>query len=665
MRKSNFFYSAIFLIVIGIIFKNWFLSLSIIGGDWPFFSQQQINNFPLFPPAWSSLHGNGLGGTIVVYALDSYLYFIGSFFSHILHIPWSIVSKIFWFFAFLCIGIFSTRKLLISLFPKLLLPYQILGIIIYIMNSYILLLLSGGQMGISLSYSIAPLVLVSFIKIVDLRSSLIAGLFFAIEVLFDFRIAYITIIAVGFSWLFLLQTGKQIFRQIVIVFILPIFITILLHSFWIIPFLLAGNSSIDNLGNIYITKGAVTFFSFAKLENSLSLLHPNWPENIFGKVYFMKEAFLLLPILAYSSLLFLNKFAQKKIILFFTFLGLLGAFLSKGANDPFGGVYLWMFDHVPGFVMFRDPTKWYALIAVSYSVLIPFTVWKAYEWLKKRRKFSAFHFQNIFLLFIFLSLLLLIRPALFGQLGGTFIHRDVPIEYINLKDKLNNDSQFYRTLWVPRQNRFTFYSTIHPSIEGEALLSATNAVSFSKDLKSKKMEEYLLALGIKYIIIPYDPYGEIFIEDRKYNQKKRDEYEKVLDGISWIKKVQDGKITIYETKNYKDHFWIVSGKGQVTYKQKFSTFYEVSIKNGKKNDVIVFSENYSPYWKMSIGNKSLIPFKLKNSKLNSFILPKDGSYIITIFYSGEKYYFIGRIVSLISLIFLLCILILRRKNSKI
>ena len=94
---KKFFLKLFFLILILFIYKNWFWGTDIIGGDWPYFFQEAINSFSFVPPAWSSIHGNGLGGTFIVYALDSYLYFIGWFFSNILNIPWVFAYKFFLF----------------------------------------------------------------------------------------------------------------------------------------------------------------------------------------------------------------------------------------------------------------------------------------------------------------------------------------------------------------------------------------------------------------------------------------------------------------------------------------------------------------------------------------------------------------------------------------
>lgn len=148
----------------------------------------------------------------------------------------------------------------------------------------------------------------------------------------------------------------------------------------------------------------------------------------------MKPEFLLLPVLSYFSLLIVTKverLKEKKSILFLSLIGILGAFLAKGANEPFGGLYFLAFDFIPGFSLFRDPTKWYVLIAISYSMLIPFGISEVYNFLKKSRYFSflnskfAFFFdvinlQNLFLLLVFSYLFFIIKPAWVGNLSGTF-----------------------------------------------------------------------------------------------------------------------------------------------------------------------------------------------------------------------------------------------------
>jgi hypothetical protein len=85
----------------------------------------------------------------------------------------------------------------------------------------------------------------------------------------------------------------------------------------------------------------------------------------------MRPEFLILPLLAYASLLFISKAIKQesKLLLFFALLGLLGSFLAKGANDPFGFIYLWMFDHIPGFVTAADKSE----VLIIFTPAVPAT----------------------------------------------------------------------------------------------------------------------------------------------------------------------------------------------------------------------------------------------------------------------------------------------------
>src|SRR3989344_5497997 len=380
MRKK--LVDLLFLLLILYVFKTWFLLNPLSSGDWSFNFRQTLKSFTIFPYTWSwTGFVTGLGGnTSFFLGLSTYFSSTANILSNFFNIPWVLIEKFVWFWPFLMISVFSSHFLFKKLFSE---KFALLSPSIFLFNTYILMIVGGGQMGIAIAYSIVPLVLYSFIKLnrnIKLKYSLLFGVLFGILVMFDLRIAYIMLFALVIYFLFNIKQliiGKDL-KEIVInisyIFIIPFAVSSFLHAFWILPLLVFHQNPVQSFGTVYTSVEAVKFFSFAKFEDAISLLHPNWPENIFGKVGFMKPEFLILPILAYSSLLFVSikhkteNRKQRTYILFFAFLGLLGAFLAKGANEPFGGVYLWLFQNIPGFVMFRDPTKWYALIAVSYSI---------------------------------------------------------------------------------------------------------------------------------------------------------------------------------------------------------------------------------------------------------------------------------------------------------
>jgi len=421
-------YFALIIAVIIIIFLNWFLPGNLTGGDSIFYFKEAYKNFSLHPYAWSTDRRAGLGETDIPllwgYGINA---FVVAVLGKIFGFDWSITYRLSFYFPFLIVSFLSAwyfaKKTVIQN------TYDLIAGLIYTANTYILMVMAGGQANYGLGYALIPFVLYKFIALfrdiivhldnkksaefaVLLRSAIITGIILTLQIMLDIRVGYITLLAFGLFVLMNIRslTKEHFIKKILLVaflvFILPIGITILLLAYWILPTIVIGVNPVDQLGGGYTTiAGGIKFFSFAKLENTISLLHPNWPENIFGKVYFMRWEFLFIPIIAYSSLLFLKSKEQvknqkmdnnvtieqynNKIILFFALLGLVGAFLAKGTNEPFGGIYLWFFTNVPGFDAFRDPTKWYAFIAVSYAVLIPYTIQQLTEYInKKNEKYS-------------------------------------------------------------------------------------------------------------------------------------------------------------------------------------------------------------------------------------------------------------------------------------
>ena len=163
-------FTSIFIILLVDIYYSWFVNANIIGGDWPFFFNETLKEFTLFPPAWSLVHGNGLGGTILTYYLDQYLYFSAYLSTSILHIPWAIGYKLFWFGLFIALSISSSIYLLKLFFQKPLLADRTICAYFYCKYIYF----NGSRRrtdGVALAYSIAPLVLARFIKLVNLINS--------------------------------------------------------------------------------------------------------------------------------------------------------------------------------------------------------------------------------------------------------------------------------------------------------------------------------------------------------------------------------------------------------------------------------------------------------------------------------------------------------------
>lgn len=555
------------LLVVGIIvvvFHPWFLTHEIIGGDWPYYFVEVVREKVFPPPLWVFWQNNGLGGIDPIRGLHAFESFVAVVGVQWFGLPWSVVYKTGWFGLFILLSFISPIVLARTIFPRLWLSETVvLSGLLYTTNTYILMIVGGGQMGVALAYSMAPLVLASFIKITyssSVKNLAIAGMILGFQIMIDARIAYVTMVGVSMvvviSLVSYFVNKKVRFFQTALLSLLcfgvAVGIAALINAFWIVPMILLRYDPLSSSPDALSSITSLKFFSFADFSHALSLLHPNWPENIFGKIYFLQPEFLVLTVLAFASFLRIgqkaisNKLNTRLMFTvscpFFVSLALVGAFLAKGVNPPFGEVYGWLFEHVPGFVMFRDPTKWYVLIAISYSVLIPFTLNQLAE-LRIRGK-------TLLIILFMLFWLFTIRQAVLGKLGGTFVRRSVPGEYVVWRDMIVRDTSFSRSLWVPRQSRFTFASSVHPAMEAMPLFQATSSASLIDQLHSPSLSSKLTGLSIRYVIVPSDPLGEIFIDDRRFSDEERQIFVDGLDRIPWLQKLPFKMLTVYEVTSY-------------------------------------------------------------------------------------------------------------------
>lgn len=637
-----------------------------MGGDWRFFWQDNISALAHAPSAWDPVLNSGFGTSgLSIMWLDSYLQLTASL-SILLHIPWFWISLIFWILPPIIIAFLSAFFLFKNIFP-LQKNYAFLSGIIYASNTYFLLVFSGGQLGVSFAYALIPFIFYGFycsFKNLSLQNSLICGLFLAILMLFDPRFVILFLGILTLYWLFVSFEKRVFGRQIFYIFIIPLGIVFLLHLFWILPLLLAPKNV---LPQNFTSTNEFIFFSFTDFSHSLALLHPNWPDNMFGKVSFMKGEFLLLPIIAFSSLFFLSKKksllpVSNRFILFFVLLGLLGSFLAKGANEPFKQLNIFLFDYFPAMSLFRDATKFYLFVALSYAILIPIALFSFATILQRRfKQFSSVHVV-ISLTFILLWFALLIGSSQ-GKVISKFYPKVVPQEYQQLRDTIAADTDFARTLWIPSVQRYAYSSTNHPAMGIKELEKVVDK-DIQKKLTSTESARIFKNMSIRYVIVPFDSEKEFFTKNNEYNTDGRDKIVNQLKKVSWLKQNSNfHQISLFTVANTKDHFWSSNKNAKITYEQSSPTYYTVSVKNARKDDRIVFSEQYDPQWHFvaQATNEKLSNMRYEHI-FNSIVIPDNGDYILTVSYKTQEFVGIGLFLSGSSLVTLLGALIYLRRR---
>lgn len=619
--------------------------MNFLTGDFRFFWTESLKDFANFPTAWDSSLNNGIGISQLSSLWITGFFNFTAFFSK-LGLSWSLIQLLFWILPAVLLSFLGSFFLFRKLF-KLSILYAFLSGIVYTFNTYFLMIFTGGQLGVSLSYSIAPLVFLCFVLTLEklsLKKSLIAGLMSGLQILLDPRITYITLFAVFLYLIFNFSKLRTVKNRRYLFFIF--IIAVLVNSFWIFPLILV---KVPSLPSGFDSLSSFKFFSFARLENSISLLHPNWPENIFGKVYFLRPEFLMFPIIAFSALLF----KKNKNILFFSLLSLIGIFLAKGANEPFGFINEFLFQHIPGMKMFRDSTKWYLLITLGYSILIPFSVASIYELLGKHLRP---YFKNVFLIIIIIYFALIAYSTLYYRFANNPKPNMVPDEYAKLKNLIANQQLFFRTLWVPEWQRFGFFSNNHPAIGRHEIFGTGTSYKTIENINRNKI--LLQDISVKYVIVPYDSQEEIFLKDRKYDERLYLETIKSVRKITWLKELKGfGKIAVFEVSNPKDHFYIIGNNllkdRQVEYEYLNPTEYKVTVEDTVKGDILVFSESFDTGW---VARNGINVKSREYNNLNSFILPKDGTYSFTVYYEPQKWVNVGLVVSSLTLTLILIFL---------
>jgi hypothetical protein len=485
-------------------------------GDGPFYFAQMLRKLGWFPVIWRADEGFGVNHGFRLwydYALQLVIKILSE-----AGLNWWWIDKLLWFGA-IATALYASYSFGKYFFKK---PYAYLTPVVYVFNTYFLLLFSGGQLGVTLAYAYFPLVLIQFIRSLEesrrfsLSQAVRRGLSLALLTIFDLRFAYLLIAALAlYHLLYRIKHGIKGFWVSVMDVGVAFVITLGVHAFWIVPTLLMGGAGVGGLDNEIINPGMLRFLSFADFSHALSLLHPNWPENFFGKVYFLQPEFLVIPILAFASLFFTKRKsdnlprwqAGRSRITFFALLVLLGAFSAKGVQEPFGGVYAWMFTHIPGFVMFRDPTKFYIYIALSYSVLIPFMLERV------NKKIALFVFA-IFWLFT-------VRAVFMGEVEGNFRPLHLPTEYIQLKDLVVSDSVPSRTLWIPQREKFSYASDTHPLLFADQLFSGASVSAVIKLAGTPDFMTTLAAAGVRYVVVPLDLEQRLFLNDYRFDSGQR------------------------------------------------------------------------------------------------------------------------------------------------
>jgi len=691
---KNKFAILVLVLISLIVYWRWFFNFGdLFFTDWPFRFRETLTEISLWPQAWvGNLNLGNINQVPFQYPIEVLKNLLAN-----IGFSWNLIERILfmWPTAIIApIGSFLLIKKVINSTTG-----SFIGALLFSFNTYFLAAFQNGHMDLMVAYSLAPLFLLFLIN--SYKDKSIKNIYFLIFVgfiigVYDFRIFFSLAWISLFYFIFYILTEKNyncknIIRTI-FVFITPLFIILLLNSFWLVSFIfLKGTYTIEAILR------SVVHNNFTIL-NSITL---GYPIREFGAVDFNFKHILtylwVIPIIGFLGLFF-NK--KNKLVLFFGFITLLGIFLGKQNADPLPSVYFWLFNHIIGFSGFREASKHYYIIAIGYSVLIgAFIGYMCDKW--KNTRFKNFLKYFLIILIIFVSTWNA-RLMINGKLDSLFVSKKIPEDYLILKKFIEKQPDYFYTLWVPNPSQWALFTNQHPVAGLDSLVQdwvwrdkisqnffngnnpIMNELTFI--LKQKYSNQLLKNSSFKYVVI--------FLDDKERTEQYynlfdlygyRDFFIKDLDKINYLKKINIGTkdLVIYENKNFKPLLYTTNEKEtiydnipsqSIEYDFKSSTEYKMHIKNISHSMYLNFAQTYNPEWKLKSGSFNwltslwdknyFLPDKnhFKNTaNLNSFFIDPekicqqtpncyknlDGSYDIelTLYFKPQSYFYLGLIIS--------------------
>lgn len=622
----SFKFLGILLIAILIgVYWRWWLPGPKVASDFPIVSEDMLKSGMNFPFVWFENGAEGIGEYITFFLWGwPFSFIVGTFAS--LGLSFAFIEKFIILAPILFIGSLGIWTFAATF--NLSNTARFITTLFYLTNTYILLLIDGGQLAIALAFCWFPISFLTIQKSIQggVKKKILAGITTAVLGFFDFRFIYILIVLSLIRFLYQLFLERKKFFLLfewMGVAIVIVVVVLGLHSYWLFPLFKAPISS-----QTYQFFTQTSFLSFVNLGHSMLTLAPNWFVNVFGKITPLEAGFIFIPILVFLAPILRPKNYE---IGFWLVVATISIFLTKGTSEPLPQVYQWFFNYLPGFSLFRDSTKFFFLVILSYSLLLGVT---SDEILKRLKDLKSI--KIIFLVTLTCYLLFLVRPVWLGQMTGTFSSTPLQEEYFKLGNLLENDENFSRVFWIPSLPPLGYSSLNHPRVEAARLVQrrpfaiGTEGTYelFNFLREAPYMGEIFDVAGIGYLVYPYlDPRRDDMHPDNiKYYYTFSDQ----LSKRSWLTKVEESSIPFFKVRDYQDRFFITPNVWWVIGSDNLLNEATKSAKLKLSKNALIFAEEYPgltkrlhelPNAKIVLNNKTDLDLAANFISLKNLIFP--------------------------------------------
>lgn len=505
----------------GSVFHAWISAGLILGDDQFRFSGSVIgSDFP-WRSAWD---GSVLFGSATADASPSYpLWSVAGALTRA-GVDFSMVERLLWLWPLLACLVIAPYAFAYRLTRN---PWAAsIAAAVFAVNTWTVGLVQRGHIPSLVAYALMPFALLAWQSLIAKRTPWIALLFAAVvtlQVMYDLRYAYITAIACLISAAIsfgLARSRRQLSspaRSAKTVLWVSLAL-LAFNSYWLVPQLLAPArlpAGYDTLP-FYLSAS-----SSESLWHALALFFPFYRyvqgTDPFGQTP-VEWAFFALPLLVAVSIIAARRRPWALALGACAFLGVV---VVSGPDSPFGALNEFAFLHLPGMKLFRDCSKFTALVALSYSILLALGFGRAHAIVRMRTRGGSGWIAAGSACVVIVAYAGLMRDAYDPARHSNFAATTLSPSDIAMQAYLDRQPGFFRSVLYPTWRPMLVGTETHPVVSADTLLDSAlqdgglgdlfpPSATLVERLDSPLIPALLAEARVRYVIVDEDPNGELY-----------------------------------------------------------------------------------------------------------------------------------------------------------
>lgn len=407
-------------------------------------------------------------------------------------------------------------------------------------------------------------------------------------------------------------------------FIYVVILLVAANIWWLFPYLMN------------IREAVILNTSTNSITQALNLATKN--ENIY-KIFFGKDDLALLG--SFAIFIYLLSFfcisilkIRKTFVVTFLFMTILGIFITKGPHEPFSGLFLWMYDNLPGFQIFRRPVSKFYWVFYFFFISLSFAGLAVINKKNSLKKWIIFAYVPLFLIAVyFVSSFIYMKHPIFFSIpkyyydAKTYLLKQEVDKVLVIPGFFGDFPYYNNTLNKFHGDDFIKYIWNVPIIVPDPSTSSLGTKQKTKDnlimSQIRENKEFCIIakeLGISHILVRQDIDLSSHIEDKPSALIKLLSNNKSIEQSKYFGNSREG-ITLATLRNEcrEKIVSLESEKGSLEYEFQNPTKILVHVSKLETSSPIILRFNFDHNWNLFIIEKN----KQRTNNFSSTSIPNN------------------------------------------